>query len=284
MPTIVVMLFWLWFAGSVVAYFVLKARKRAVAAEESDPMALFGSPDPSEPAAIAPARPVSSAVAPASRDSASRDSAPRDSASRDSAPEVPAPEDSASEPTLLPAVAKAMADEGLDVPGHSPPPTEVPGGSHVPDDLAGIAPAVAAVIREERAASGLSTGADSTRPAILVGTRAPLVETLHGIAMPLDLAPLANLGEVPIADVNRDRLVMCTSTHEIGGVAAALRTELERIGLNVTSLNETTVIAQRGDRAVEVRLYDNPTVERTDVGRTYPTTLTGDVVVEFLAS
>jgi hypothetical protein len=141
------------------------------------------------------------------------------------------------------------------------------------------------VIEAGATAAAADTPAPAPRPPLVprpgrspvAGARTSLAESLAGIRMPLDLAPLSHVAG---SDPER-RLVLTTNKGTSTAVDVALTEELERLGFAVARTGPTELLAHRGDHAVtlHVRAIGFPP-SGGPADPAYPTATAGSVIVD----
>lgn len=176
------------------------------------------------------------------------------------------------------------------------PPTFGPDGTpHMDATHFPIEPAVAAALAEEGRIS--MPGADAVDPSAPHGAppdagrtglfakasddgpvAVPLGTLMAGISLPCDLSPLVSLDDAHLSDVHA-RFV--TSGHDPADVGRQVGDELERLGFVLASLTSNAVRATRDDGRLTVTIHTDPHTAQVDGRRLFPTTTSGDVVVEF---
>jgi hypothetical protein len=102
-----------------------------------------------------------------------------------------------------------------------------------------------------------------------------LAEAVDGIAMPCDLAPLMGTGTPDPREVS-----FFTHGHEPVSVGSALSDEFERLGYEITPLDDRSIRAERGPDAVEARLVSTLLTSAEVMGELHPSAPEGALVVE----
>jgi hypothetical protein len=105
---------------------------------------------------------------------------------------------------------------------------------------------------------------------------ATIATALEGIRMPCDLAPLTG----SLADIER-RVAFFTVGWPAEAVGPEVADELERIGMQFTSLSDNRAVARRDDVEVRVALHSVGSAINGIADPTFPTAPEHSVVVEF---
>ena len=101
-----------------------------------------------------------------------------------------------------------------------------------------------------------------------------VADALQGIRMPCDLAPLM------IGYADPKRVAFQTSGHAAAEVGEQLADELERLGCEITPLDESSIRVVRGDDELEATIHADGASVLAGNERRYPTVANGTVVVE----
>ena len=109
-----------------------------------------------------------------------------------------------------------------------------------------------------------------------VSTRS-VADALSGIRMPCDLVPLIGLK----AAIDPTHVVFAADGQPAHEVGSQLGDELERIGCELTQIDETTLHAVRDSYVIEVRIHPDAASARGPAGLRFPTAAPRSVVVEF---
>ncbi|MDW3218854.1 MAG: hypothetical protein R8F63_09605 [Acidimicrobiales bacterium] len=102
-----------------------------------------------------------------------------------------------------------------------------------------------------------------------------LAEALDGIAMPCDLAPLIGTGEP-----NPREIAFFTSGVEAATVGRALSDEFERLGYEITPLDDTSIRAEHGPNLIRARLVSAALTSDDVMHELHPSAPAGALVVE----
>lgn len=102
-----------------------------------------------------------------------------------------------------------------------------------------------------------------------------LAEALDGIAMPCDLAPLIGTGEP-----NPREIAFFTSGVEAATVGSALSDEFERLGFEITPIDETSIRAESGPNLIRARLVSAALVSEDVMQELHPSAPADALVVE----
>ncbi len=262
MPAALVTLFWIWFAMSVCVY-IYRAANRKPKVEETETDTTTDELPLDSPERWAPAKPgdaetgvpqvAANEVAPAAETAA-------DPASPEQAAEQATPEPEAHE-IVQPSVAAAATPPDA---GDRLPVSEIasrldPLATDPLVTTAEIEPSVLAAMNPtQRASVGGAAAAQATGGLFDPQVRethssnnatfdhAPLSTLLSGIAMPCDLLPKVG------PTTNDHHAVFATCSAAEGVVAAAVATELERLGFDVSPKPPSGAVATRDSSAVDI--------------------------------
>jgi hypothetical protein len=104
-----------------------------------------------------------------------------------------------------------------------------------------------------------------------------VADALSGIRLPCDLVPLIGLQ----ATIDPTHVVFAADGHPAHEVGSRVGDELERIGFELTPIDETTLHAVRDSYLIEVRMHPDAASARGPAGLRFPTAAPRSVVVEF---
>jgi len=163
--------------------------------------------------------------------------------------------------------------EPIEFPPPPPPPSPTPDGSLQAD----ASPA-------ERIPSGIEggdLGAVAVRtPVESDQTRSrSLAEAVEGIAMPCELAPLMGSGPLDPREVT-----FFTTGHAPATIGSALSDELERLGYEITPLDDRSIKAERGPDLVQARMVSSELTSEDVMRDLHPSAPAGALVVEMKLS
>lgn len=114
--------------------------------------------------------------------------------------------------------------------------------------------------------------------AVMTDVRSPsrtLAEALEGIAMPCDLAPLIGSGEV-----NHREVAFFTSGFNPTTVGEGLADEFERLGYEITPVDDRTIRAVRHEDVIRATLLSEALVGEAVMTDLHPSAPAGALVVE----
>lgn len=246
MMTVVAVVFWMWFAVSLVIVVRRAIRRRAEKRARRDGLhaALHDNGAAPDGAGAADPGPVN-------------DLDPLTPETTWAADTVPAP-------TAAPAVS-APTPPNPPAPSRAAPPSEP-----MPETGAPVAPAVAAAPRPASVATIARAAA----------TPVTVAQVIAGIEMPCGLVPLT-LSDHDMRYDRGQRAQFFTTDVPAAVVGTALADELERIGLTVSSIGDTAAVAQRGRLAVELRIITIGAAIDGVASTEYRSAPPNSVVVEF---
>jgi hypothetical protein len=102
-----------------------------------------------------------------------------------------------------------------------------------------------------------------------------LADAVEGIVMPCDLAPLMGVGPLKPREV-----AFFTSGYSPATVGAALSDELERLGYEITPLDDRSIRAARGPDEIEARLLSHEITAAEVMRELHPSAPAGALVAE----
>lgn len=168
--------------------------------------------------------------------------------------------------------APASAESATVEPVPDPTPEPEPEPEPTPDESA---PAEALPTTE---AAAERPAGEPAPAAVMTDVRSPsrtLAEALEGIAMPCDLAPLIGSGEV-----NHREVAFFTSGFNPTTVGEGLADEFERLGYEITPVDDRTIRAIRHEDVVRATLLSEALVGEAVMTDLHPSAPAGALVVE----
>jgi hypothetical protein len=150
-----------------------------------------------------------------------------------------------------------------------PPPPEATAATTAPP-----APAPARPVRVE--GDTITEAPPAPPPADLLDERArTLAEALEGIAMPCDLAPLMGSGPLDPREV-----AFFTRDQVPAEVGRAIADEFERLGYEISPVDDRSIRAERGQDLVRARIVSAATDSEEVFAELHPSAPKGSVVLE----